>query len=671
MRFQNWFILLFSLAVTSCSKPKVDPAPPVTVIPAPTATMVTTLAGKYIEDARLRGPRDMVVDAEGNVFLVEELNNCIVKISPNGSRSFFAGSTSGVAGYRDGTASQALFRGISGMVIDQQGNLIVADRSNGRIRKVSPGAVVTTIAGNGLKGFVDGTALTASFSFPTDVAVDSEGNIYITDQNSLVRKIDSKGMVSTIAGSIKIGYKDAVGSEALFSGLHSIAVDANNNLYVTESSAHRIRKIDQAQKVTTVAGSGTPGFKDGIGISASFSYPQGIEIAANGDLMIADAGNNAIRKVTAGGLVSVFAGVGTAGFLNGKANVAKFSYPVAVKFDAHGDLYVSDEINKQIRKVYKDGTVGSVYGEFPASDGPGRNVFFKRPRGIWTDSKGNLFVSDAGHHIIRKISPDGYVSLFAGNGLPGNYNGIGAAASFSNPVGLFVNEKDEVFVADSGNHAIRKISPPGTVSTFVDGRSSFNYRPTIIFVDKLGQAYFNDALGGLYKRNATGRVFNMDAGANIGQLSGVFWLRPTHIIGDDNGVIYVADSGNHRICKSTNGGDYFTVLVGRQGYSNSTLSGRSDGPAQSAGFYHPKAMVLDKKGNMYVADASNNLIRKIAPDGMVSTIAGSGAEGHADGSAFVASFYHPAALALSPDETILYVADLGNNLIRKIVLGSK
>jgi DNA-binding beta-propeller fold protein YncE len=333
-------------------------------------------------------------------------------------------------------------------------------------------------------------------------------------------------------------------------------------------------------------------------------------------------------------------------------------------------MYIGDLNNRQIRKISTDQAVSSFFGDFTPTDGAGTTVFFKHPSGMSTDSQGNLLVADGGNNMIRKISPSGYVTLVAGKVQQGNSDGVGASAGFFNPVGLSINTRNEIFVADSGNYAIRKISVSGAVTSVIRNIPHGITAPTGIFVDKNDQLFFTDCgYGWIYRRSNTGNITQLASGANLGGSSGLFWNQPYQIWVDSKGYIYLADAGNHRICKSINDGGYFTVLAGQQSAGNFVIYGHKDGLGTAATFYNPKAIVMDKEGSLYIADASNNVIRKISNSGMVTTLAGSGIKGHANGSALSASFNHPAGLALSPDETVLYVADQGNDLIRKIILG--
>jgi sugar lactone lactonase YvrE len=319
--------------------------------------------------------------------------------------------------------------------------------------------IVTTFAGSAA-GYRDATGTAAQFYFPYGVAADASGNLYVADlENNRVRKVTSAGVVTTLAGSGALGSKDGAGSAAQFDEPVSTAVDAGGNVYVVDINDSRIRKITATGVVTTLAGSGTQGFQDGPGASAQFNRPGGLAVDANGNVYVADRGNNRIRKITAAGVVTTLAG-GTQGYKDGTGSAAQFSYPEGVAVDAAGNAYVADSGNNRIRKISPAGVVTTLAGSGiqGAQNGSAASAQFSGPADVVVDASGNLYVADSGNSQIRKITPAGVVSAVAGSGQPGYLDGSGANARFYFPASLAVNASgSSIYVADYGNNRIRRI----------------------------------------------------------------------------------------------------------------------------------------------------------------------------------------------------------------------
>jgi sugar lactone lactonase YvrE len=316
---------------------------------------VTTLAGTTVgftdgagTVAQFRFPKGVAIDGSGNVYVADIINHRIRKVSPTGEVTTFAGSTSGFA---DGTGTSAQFSQPTGVAVDASGNVYITDSDNNRIRKITPAGVVTTLAGSTV-GFADGTGNEAQFNNPSGVAVDASANLYVVDYlNHKIRKVSPTGVVTTLAGSTQ-GFADGTGTNAQFQFPTGIAIDASGNIYVADRLNHKIRKISATGVVTSLAGS-TAGFADGTGASAQFNLPVSITVDAAGDMYVADEGNNKIRKVTATGVVTTLAG-SVQGFADGIGAEAQFYYPSGVALDALGNMYVADYSNHKIRKIVLD-----------------------------------------------------------------------------------------------------------------------------------------------------------------------------------------------------------------------------------------------------------------------------------------------------------------------------
>jgi sugar lactone lactonase YvrE len=320
--------------------------------------MVTTLAGSGAQGsadgtgtaASFNLPAGVAVDNGGNVYVADSDNNKIRKITPAGVVTTFAGS--GAQGSADGTGTAASFNGPAGLAVDSGGNVYVADYANNKIRKITPLGAVTTLAGSGSIGSVDGAGTVASFYHPTGVAVDSIGNVYVADfNNQKIRKITSTGTVTTFAGSGVQGSADGTGTAVSFDMPLGVAVDSSGNVYVADYGNKKIRKITSTRVVTTLAGSGSSGSLDGVGTAASFNAPYDVEVDISGNVYAADFNNNKIRMVTTAGVVTTLAGSGSAGSIDGNGTLARFYAPKAVAIDNSGNLYIADTYNNRIRKI--------------------------------------------------------------------------------------------------------------------------------------------------------------------------------------------------------------------------------------------------------------------------------------------------------------------------------
>ncbi len=318
---------------------------------------------------------------------------------------------------------------------------------------------VSTVAGSGTQGDLDGSAASAELYRPAGIAQDSKGEFYFVDTfNHKIKKITKEGQVITIAGSTA-GDVDGNGSNAMFNLPAGLVFDSDDNMFVTDYSNHKIRKVTPNGDVTTLAGVGTAGDLDGAGSVAKFNHPQGIGMDRNGNLYVADQSNHKIRKViAASGAVSTFAGTGVAGNSDGNGTVAQFNFPQGIGIDSDGNIFVADQANNKIKKISPTGDVTYFAGRSEGdADGLGSAAMFNRPSSVTVAPDGNIYVTDYKNNKIKKITPSGEVTTLAGNGASGSTDGLGATAQFFHPAGIMVTANNEIYVADRNNHKIRKI----------------------------------------------------------------------------------------------------------------------------------------------------------------------------------------------------------------------
>jgi len=668
--------------------------------------------------ARFDKPSGVAVDASGNVYVADSGNHAIRRVTPNGEVSTFAGLP-GSSGYVDGKGSAARFRYPQDVAVDAAGNVYVADGYNHAIRKVKPDGTVTTLAGalpdkNGqpVAGSLDGKGAAARFRGPRGVACDAAGNLYVADtENAVVRKVSSDGTVRTLAGSAgKAGSADGLKAVARFAYPQGVAVDAAGNVYVADTWNRSVRKVAPSGAVHTLtnavadflsprglavnavgslivsdnerqtiyrltakgaaallAGSASRhGSADGSGSAACFNRPCGIAVGSHGRLTVTDNFNHTVRTVTPEGVVTTLVGRAlSSGSLDGTGAVARLSWPSGAAQDNKGNVYWADSGNHTIRKVSPDGvatTLAGSAGNSGSVDASGSKARFAWPADVAIDADGNLYVADRGNHTIRKVTAEGAVTTFAGAaGMAGRGDGVGGAARFNNPSGVAVDDVGNVYVADTGNHTIRKVVPGGEVTTLagcagirggVDGRGVFARfnGPADVAVDRAGNVYVADRDNHMIRRVSSAGVVTtlggapnaMSAADGLGGCAR--FAQPSGVTLGNDGCLYVADACNNRIAvgvptvveKRTVSAEFArrgeagkkaaAAVIREQPYAWDVFAGQpgahgiDDGQGRGARLGGPQGMAIDGKGILYLADGRDNAIRKIAPDGVVSTL---------------------------------------------------
>lgn len=489
-------------------------------------------------------------------------------------------SVAGDCGYGlvDGPLAVARFREPTGLALDAQGNLYVTDAQNCVVRRISAAGVVSTVAGSaGVSGSADGSGGAAQFSWMGGIAAEPDGTVYVTERyGRTVRKISPGGEVRTLAGRANsFGSADGLGAAARFGELRGVAVDAARNVYVTDRGNHTLRKITPAGLVTTLAGlAGTAGYRDGAGTNARFNELGGVAVNAAGTVYVADRGNAVIRSVTPGGLVSTLAGsAGLTGLDDGLGSDARFSAPDALSIDGVGNLLVGDQASPSIRRVGADGRVKTLVSSFDPE--LFALVWDYSPVAVASAPDGSVYFADPYRHTIHRLDTKGVTTLLTGQLSAGYVDAVGSAARFRRPVGVAVGRDGVVYVADSDNHVIRRIALDGTVSTLAG------------------------------KAGVSGSADGLAADARF--------YYPRGVAVDATGNVLVADSQNGTIRLISTAG-VVSTLAGKAG-----VKVLLDGVGANARFQYPIAMAVDDAGNVYVADA-DRAVRKIRPGGLVSTL---------------------------------------------------
>lgn len=595
-------------------------------------------------------PRSIAVAASGNLYVTDQENHTIRKITPAGEVSTFAG-LAGTSGAADGQGATARFNAPAGLAVDASETLFVSDYGNNTIRKITAAGLVSTLAGTpGIAGNSDGEGAAASFGGPTGLALDPAGNLIVADKfNGLVRRIDPAGSVSTL--------RDQAGAPATFNYPESVAVDATGTVFVGSDYGY--------DTITRLTSSGVMSvMPDGSATAEPFRFPAGLAVDPSGNLYVADCVNCKIRVISPSGDIRTLAGSGYAGWADGTGAASKFDYPKGLALDATGTLFVADT-SHTIRKVSPSAVVTTLAGSATvpsATDGAGASAGFNSPVGVASDAAGNIYVADQGSSTIRKVTPEGMVSTLAGSpSVPaGAADGTGASANFYHPASLAVDQLGTIFVADTWNHTIRKVTSTGVVTTVAGVAKSFGTEdgagnqarfrlPGGVAVDATGHVYVSDTSNHTIRKiTPAGLVSTLAgqprfSGAADGSAASAQFNRPCGLAVDRQGNLFVADSWNHTVRKITPQGQV-TTLAGSPG-----LSGSTDGIGNQARFYYPEGLVLDASGNVYVADGENHTIRKITPSGVVTTLAGkAGHPGFMPGPTMT-TLVAPPSVAMTPD----------------------
>jgi len=561
-----------------------------------------------------------------------------------GNDAFFSGA--GLA------ATSAQLVSPSSFAVDAQGNVYFSDPGYSLVLKVSTNGVISIVAGNGMTTSAGdgGLAIGASVNYPNGLAIDSSGNLYIADTNSAnVRKVDTNGIISTVAGGSGSGFAGDGGpaTKAWLSAPRGIAVDHSGNLYIADWGNSRIRMVNPAGIISTIAGSGTTGYSGdgGPAAQASIGYVNGLAVDSAGNLYIADVDNAAIRKISNGIITTVAGGQGGFGGDGGQATKASLSLPQSVAVDASGNLYIADQGNERIRRVDPSGVIATVAGTgtagFSGDGSLASAAMLSTPVGVGVDASGAVYVADLDNHRVRRFVPGGNIATFAGMSFSIGDGGPSTQARLTNPASVAVDSTGNLFIADSADNRVRKVTPSGTITTLA----------------------------------GTGRT---GAGGDSGPAASAVLSTPLGVAVDSAGNVYIADAGNNVIRRVDAKTGIITLFAGNYKccYSGPGTGG-DGGLATAATLYYPGAVAVDGAGNVYFTCGvlSNNApggaataVRRVTTDGKINLWAGGSAVvGNAGdgGSPLNAQFGNSIRIAAGPDGS-LYIADFNNNRIRKV-----
>jgi trimeric autotransporter adhesin len=663
------------------------------------APIITTVAGRElsVQNQHNMAPSGIAVDAAGNTYVADSVNNRIRKFSPTGLVTNIAGD--GASRYNgDGVAKSASLNSPSGLTLDAAGNLFIADRGNNRIRKITLAGVISTVAGNGSSNGLlgdGGPAMSATLFSPEAVAILPTGALLIADTgNHRLRHVALDGTISTYAGTGVPGFAGAGGSATsaqldLPSGL---AVKPDGTIYVSEFDAQRVRVISGGI-ISAFAGNGTAAFAGdgGAATNASLHFPRGLAVDASGNVLIADSFNGRVRSVATNGVIRTLAGSGSGGFDGdgGAATSATLAYPTSVAVGAGGNVFIGEVDASRVRRVAPSGVISTVADANAAigDGGAATDATLGYPYNVAVDGAGNIYIADYDNARVRKTTKaTGGIATIAGTGVWGysGDGGLAVKADLKYLSSVTLDAAGDVYIADAPNSRVRKVTvATGVIATVVgsgefgsggDGGLATNAQlgnPLAIVFDSLGNMYIVENYNARVRKvTASTGVISTVAGTGTEGFSGDGGLAvsarlyaPRAIAIDRADNLYISDSANNRVRKVDATTGVITTIAG----NGATDFSGDDGLASSAGL-SPIGIALDAFGNLYIADASSHRVRRVdAATGVISTVVGNGASGFAGdgGPALTSSLNLPFGVAFDVFGD-LYIADLGNNRIRKV-----
>lgn len=630
--------------------------------------IIDTLAGGGIGDGFLAQvasvePEQVNVAPNGAVYIADTGHNRVRRIDPvTGVITTIAGLGGRGFSGDGGLAVNARLFAPTGVAADASGNVYICDQSNHRIRKVAPNGIITTVAGSGQSGFADGPALSAKFYYPKSIAVDASGRVLIADPfNKRIRRLDPVAQqVVTVAGNGGSSFGDGI--PAVQAGLGfpaAVWARSDGSFLIADSAHHRIRIVNAQGYIDTVAGTGVAGFSaDGtVATSAKLSGPLSVSVNAQGEILIADAGNHRVRMVAGDGRIYSVAGTGVAGY-NGDeiaGTQAKLNRPVSVVALPNGNCAIAEADNLRVRLLEGcDGTIHTLAGipdTFNGDGWPAQAAQLVGPFGVARDAQGNTYVADFDAHRVRRINAQGIISTFAGTGVAG-FSGDGGPATQARlnlPVAVALDAQNNVLILETGNRRVRRVNGAGTITTVVGN----------------GQ---------------------WGSGGDGGPAVNASLQYPLGLAIDPSQNLYITDSAARRVRKVSASG-IIQTLAGT-GTATGSIDGEGGnpadnlgdlGPAISASFNSPRGIAVDSSGNVHVVDELAHRLRVIDTALRIRTVAGTGVRTHSldglggnpvdnlgdGGSAGAASLSAPAGLTFDRNGDLI-IADAGNHRLRVV-----
>jgi sugar lactone lactonase YvrE len=610
-----------------------------------------------------------------------------------------------------GPAAQLSFP--SGVAVDGLGQVFIADSNNNRIRRIDPAGTIQTIAGTGVAGFGGdgGAALNAEFNYPFGIAVDGVGQVYIADlSNNRIRRIDADGNVATIANTpyprgltldqrsrlyivdyweSKIlrwdnGTLETFGGDGgpavdakLYYPAGQVAIDSTGRVYIADSYNHRIRRVNVDGTIETIAGNSSPAYAGdgGAAINSSLNVPHGIAIDASDQIYLTDTLNKRIRRINTDGSIVAIAG-GTLSSVSQSAPLqSDLNSPGSVAVGPDGRLYIADTENHRIQRVNTDGTLVIIAGTgdagYGGDGGLAINAQLNGPYSVAVDALGLVYIADQTNSRIRRINLVGTIDTVAGTGADG-YNGDGQAANsatLSYPYGVAVGPQGLLYIADYYNNRIRRINADGTIATVAgtgargyagDGGPAIDaviHLPHSIAFDASGQLYIADSFNSLVRRVKSDGTIETVAGDGAEGLNYPFGVGV-----DSIRRVLIADTFNN-VVRRVNSDGSMEIVAGTGGEG-----GQGDlGAAIMAGLDHPYGVTADLQGRIIIADSYNNRIRRVNTDGTIETIAGAVLAPN-QGPVATGRVGGARAMVRTPDNTTL-VANGSSGIVERIANG--